>query len=155
MKINSIIFLLTITLLNSLKIKIIDEDFINVKIGNPPTSVKLLIDPTAPFSYIFSDFESQTTIKIEEGQFSNEFGKFEGEWQNDYIYITEDDVFNFRLRYFKVLNTNSPLKVDGVLAFGDSSFYPDGNIYNILGQMKTTFPNFKKMMSYDKLLCLS
>ena len=97
MKINSIIFLLTITLLNSLKIKIIDEDFINVKIGNPPTSVKLLIDPTAPFSYIFSDFESQTTIKIEEGQFSNEFGKFEGEWQNDYIYLTEDGVFNFRL----------------------------------------------------------
>ncbi len=29
-------------------------------------------------------------------------------------------------------------------------FYPDGNIYNILGQMKTTFPNFKKMMSNDK-----
>ena len=55
MKINSIIFLHIITLLNSLKINIIHEDFINIKIGNPPTSLKLLIDPTAPFSYIFSE----------------------------------------------------------------------------------------------------
>jgi len=145
-----IIVFFLISSLNCLTIKIIDEDFINVKIGNPPTQMKLLIDPTAPFSYIFKDFDSSTTMKIDEGKFSNEFGKFEGEWQNDYFYITEDNVFNFRLRYFKVLNTNSPLKVDGVLSFGDSSFYPDGNIYNILGQMKTTFPNFKKMMSYDK-----
>ena len=150
MKINSILFILTITSLNSLKIKIIDEDFINVKIGNPPTSLKLLIDPTAPFSYIFSDFESTTTIKIDEGKFLNEFGKFEGEWQNDYIYLTEDGVFNFRLRYFKVLKTNSPLNVDGVLSLGDSSFYQDANIYNILSQIKISFPNFKKVMSYDK-----
>ncbi len=112
MKINSIIFLHIITLLNSLKINIIDEDFINIKIGNPPTSLKLLIDPTAPFSYIFSEFESKTKKIIEEGQFLNEFGKFEGEWQNDYFYITDDGVFNFRLRYFKVLKTNSPLNVD-------------------------------------------
>ena len=150
MKINSILFILTITSLNSLKIKIIDEDFINVKIGNPPTSLKLLIDPTAPFSYIFSDFESTTTIKIDEGKFLNEFGKFEGEWQNDYFYITDDNVFNFRLRYFKVLKTNSPLNVDGVFSFGDSSFYQDANIYNILSQIKISFPNFKKVMSYDK-----
>ena len=150
MKINSILFILTITSLNSLKIKIIDEDFINVKIGNPPTSLKLLIDPTAPFSYIFSDFESTTTIKIDEGKFLNEFGKFEGEWQNDYFYITDDNVFNFRLRYFKVLKTNSPLNVDGVFSLGDSSFYQDANIYNILSQIKISFPNFKKVMSYDK-----
>ena len=150
MKINSILFILTITSLNSLKIKIIDEDFINVKIGNPPTSLKLLIDPTAPFSYIFSDFESTTTIKIDEGKFLNEFGKFEGEWQNDYFYITDDGIFNFRLRYFKVLKTNSPLNVDGVFSLGDSSFYPDANIYNILSQIKISFPNFHKVMSYDK-----
>ena len=89
--------------LNSLTIKIIDEDFINVKIENPPTQMKLLIDPTAPFSYIFKDFDSSTTMKIDEGKFSNEFRKFEGEWQNDYFYITEDNIFNFRLRCNELL----------------------------------------------------
>ena len=41
-----------ISLSLSLKINIVDEDFIEVLVGNPPVPMKLLIDPVAPFSYM-------------------------------------------------------------------------------------------------------
>ena len=39
-----------ISLSLSLKINIVDEDFIEVLVGSPPVPMKLLIDPVAPFS---------------------------------------------------------------------------------------------------------
>ena len=69
--------LIFLQLTSSLKLKIIDEDFVKVRVGNPQTELKLLIAPTSPFSYIFKDFNSKTTVKLESTKFENAFGLYE------------------------------------------------------------------------------
>ena len=82
-----------ISLSLSLKINIVDEDFIEVLVGNPPVPMKLLIDPVAPFSYMLKKFESSTLLPFENYKFSNSFGTFEGKWNSDFFYLTADKIF--------------------------------------------------------------
>ena len=132
-----------------IKLKILDEDFIKIRIGNPQTELKLLIDPVSPFTYIFKNFKSSTTEKLESTIFQNAFGTYEGEWQNDFFFLTEDPFFNIKLRYVKVLKTKSNFHVDGVFGLGYHSGYPESNIYSVLNKIHSLF-NMKKLLSYDK-----
>ena len=50
-------FFLIFQISKCLKLKIIDEDFIKIRIGNPQTEFKLLIDPITPFTYIFKNIK--------------------------------------------------------------------------------------------------
>ena len=88
--------LLFLQLSTSLKLKLIDEDFVKIRVGNPQTELKLLIDPTSPFSYIFKDFNSKTTEKLESTKFENAFGLYEGHW--------EEDFFLFKMTLILILN---------------------------------------------------
>ncbi len=71
--------LLILGSVTSITFKIVDEDYLIVKVGNPQKELKLLIDPTAPFSYIFGNTNSKTAQKHEKGQFKNIYGCFEGQ----------------------------------------------------------------------------
>ena len=140
--------LLILGSVTSITFKIVDEDYLIVKVGNPQKELKLLIDPTAPFSYIFTNTNSKTAQKHEKGQFKNIYGSFEGQWESDYFYFEHG--FNFLLKYVKVEKTSSHFKEDGVLALGYSSQYPESNIYLILSQMDNVF-DFEPVLSYDKV----
>ena len=141
--------LLFLQLATSLKLKIIDEDFVKIRVGNPQTELKLLIDPTSPFSYIFKDFNSKTTEKFESTKFENAFGLYEGHWEEDFFFIQDDPYFNIKLRYVKVTKTQSNLKVDGVFGLGYHAGYPESNIYSVLYKMSSIF-KMRKLLSYDK-----
>ena len=150
-KISYIILFTLITFSLSLKIPIVDEDFIEVLVGSKPTAMKLLIDPTAPFSYILSDFESTTTHTFSSDyEFKNIYGNFKGNWESDFFYLTSDKVFNLRIKYLKVKTKNSVLNVDGVIGLGFSKqFDEDCSIFQILHKM-TDVLSIENLMSYDK-----
>ena len=82
-----------ISLSLSLKINIVDEDFIEGLVGNPPVPMKLLIDPVVPFSYMLKKYESSTLLPFENYKFSNSFGTCEGNWNSDFFYLTADKIF--------------------------------------------------------------
>ena len=107
-----------ISLSLSLKINIVDEDFIQVLVGNPPVPMTLLIDPVAPFSYMLKKFESSTLLPFENYKFSNSFGTFEGKWNSDFFYLTADKIFPLRIKFLMVEKTTSVLDVDGVIGLG-------------------------------------
>ena len=142
-------FFLIFQISKCLKLKIIDEDFIKIRIGNPQTEFKLLIDPVTPFTYIFKNFQSKTTEKLESIIFENAFGTYEGEWQNDFFFLSDDPFFNIKLRYVKVLKTKSNFHVDGVFGLGYHPGYPESNIYSVLYKIHSLF-KMKKLLSYDK-----
>jgi hypothetical protein len=134
---SKIFFLLFLASVTSITFKIEEDDYLKVKIGNPQKEMKLLIDPTAPFSYIFEETNSKTVEKHEKGQFQNIYGSFEGQWETDYFYFEHG--FNFQLKYVRVEKTLSHFDVDGVLALGYSTQYPESNIYMILSKMDNVF----------------
>ena len=136
----------------SLKLQLVDEDYVVVQIGYPPKEFKLIVDPVGPFTYLFKENPSQSKVpgdKTEPFSFSNIFGNFTGEWKNDFFYLTTDRMMNFRMDYLEIKKKESKLNCDGVLGLGYSFEQSYGNIYEVLEKMYNVFPS-KKMMSYDK-----
>lgn len=146
-----LIHLISLILISSaFIINIKDENYVEAQIGYPPKAVKLMIDITGPYTYIFTDVESQTEKTNNQTEsFKNIFGSFEGEWKSDFFYLTEDKIFNFRMDYIQITKKNTKLDCDGVLGLGYSSKYKDGNIYEVLKNMPNVVKNEKKM-SFDK-----
>jgi hypothetical protein len=136
----------------SLKLQLVDEDYVIVQIGYPPKQYKLMVDPVGPFTYIFKENESTSKrdgelSKTEE--FQNVFGNFSGVWKNDFFYLTSDKLMNFRMDYVEIKKKETKLICDGVLGLGYSFKHSFGNIYEVLEKMYNVFKS-KKMISYDK-----
>ena len=146
------LFSILFTAIFSLKLQLVDEDYVVVQIGYPAKEYKLIVDPVGPFTYLFKENDSQSKIageKSEPYSFSNVFGNFTGTWKNDYFYLTVDKLMNFRMDYLEITKKDSKLKCDGVLGLGYSFEQSYGNIYEVLEKMYNVFPS-KKMLSYDK-----
>ena len=136
----------------SLKLQLIDEDYVKVQIGYPPKEYKLIVDPVSPITYLFKENPSQTKMEGELNKqitFSNVFGNFTGVWKNDFFYLTDDRLMNFRMDYVEITKKDSKLLCDGVLGIGYSFENSYGNIYEVLEKMYNAFPS-KKVFSYDK-----
>ena len=58
-----ILSLLIIQSIFSLKLQLVDEDYVKVQIGYPPKEYKLIVDPVSPFTYLFK--ENPSTTKME------------------------------------------------------------------------------------------
>ena len=136
----------------SLKLQLVDEDYVKVQIGYPPKEYKLIVDPVSPITYLFKENPSQTKRQGELNKtitFSNVFGNFTGIWKNDFFYLTDDKLMNFRFDYVEITKRESKLLCDGVLGLGYSFEQSYGNIYEVLEKMYNVFPS-KKVLSYDK-----
>ena len=136
----------------SLKLQLVDEDYVIVQIGYPPKQYKLIVDTVSPFTYLFKENPSETKIEGElnkEITFSNVFGNFTGVWKNDFFYLTDDRLMNFRFDYVEITKKDPKLVCDGVLGLGYSYEQNYGNIYDVLAKMYNVFPS-KKVFSYDK-----
>ena len=146
------LFSILFTAIFSLKLQLVDEDYVVVQIGYPSKEYKLIVDPVGPFTYLFKENDSQSKIageKSEPYSFSNVFGNFTGTWKNDYFYLTVDKLMNFRMDYLEITKKDSKLNCDGVLGLGFSFEQSYGNIYEVLEKMYNVFPS-KKILSYDK-----
>jgi len=147
-----ILSLLLIQSIFSLKLQLVDEDFVKVQIGYPPKEYKLIVDPVSPFTYLFKENPSTTKMEGELKNpitFSNVFGNFTGLWKNDFFYLTDDKLMNFRFDYVEITKKDTKLICDGVLGLGYSYEQSYGNIYEVLEKMYNVFPS-KKVLSYDK-----
>ena len=146
-----LIVLLLIPICLNLEFKIEDEDYLVIPFGGKKRAMKLLIDPMGHFTYILRPVISSTMEKFKENyNFSNNFGEFEGHWEEDFMFPTKEREFGFKLRYLRVDKKDTNLDVDGVIGLGYSDHFPDNtNIYKILSKMKSIF-NFKNVMTYDK-----
>ena len=136
----------------SLKLQLVDEDYVKVQIGYPPKEYKLIVDPVSPFTYLFKENPSTTKTEGELKKpitFSNVFGNFTGVWKNDFFYLTDDKLMNFRFDYVEITKKDTKLICDGVLGLGYSYEQSYGNIYEVLEKMFNVFPS-KKVLSYDK-----
>ena len=146
------LFLILFSGILSLKLQLVDEDYVVVQIGYPAKEYKLIVDPLGPFTYLFKENDSQSKQdgdKTEPFSFSNVFGNFTGTWKNDFFYLTVDKMMNFRMDYLEITKKDSKLNCDGVLGLGYSFEQSYGNIYEVLEKMYNVFPS-KKMISYDK-----
>ena len=147
-----ILSLLIIQSIFSLKLQLVDEDYVKVQIGYPPKEYKLIVDPVSPFTYLFKENPSTTKMEGELKNpitFSNVFGNFTGVWKNDFFYLTDDKLMNFRFDYVEITKKDTKLICDGVLGLGYSYEQRYGNIYEVLEKMYNVFPS-KKVLSYDK-----
>ena len=136
----------------SLKLQLVDEDYVIVQIGYPPQEYKLIVDPVGPFTYLFKENASPSKLPGELSTpltFQNVFGNFTGIWKNDFFYLTVDRLMNFRMDYLEIQKKETKLKCDGVLGLGYSFQQSYGNIYETLEKMYNVFKS-KKMFSYDK-----
>ena len=136
----------------SLKLQLVDEDYVVVQIGYPPKQYKLIVDPVGPFTYLFAPNNSTSKVDGELSKtedFQNVFGNFSGVWKNVFFYLTTDKLMNFRMDYLEVTKKETKLKCDGVLGLGYSFYHSYGNIYEVLEKMYNVFKS-KKMVSYDK-----
>ena len=136
----------------SLKLQLVDEDYVIVQIGYPPKEYKLIVDPVGPFTYLFKENDSTSKLPGEVStplEFQNVFGNFTGIWKNDFFYLTVDRLMNFRMDYLEIQKKETKLKCDGVLGLGYSFQQSYGNIYETLEKMYNVFKS-KKMFSYDK-----
>ena len=148
------LFLFTIlfSAILSLKLQLVDEDYVIVQIGYPPKEYKLIVDPVGPFTYLFRENDSQSKLpgeKTEPLTFANVFGNFTGTWKNDFFYLTNDKMMNFRMDYLEITKKDSKLNCDGVLGLGYSFAESYSSIYEVLEKIYNVFPG-KKMLSYDK-----
>ena len=136
----------------SLKLQLVDEDYVIVQIGYPSKQYKLIVDPVSPITYLFKENPSPTKMEGELNKpitFSNVFGNFTGVWKNDFFYLTDDRLMNFRFDYVEITKKDTKLICDGVLGLGYSYEQNYGNIYDVLAKMYNVFPS-KKVFSYDK-----
>lgn len=147
----SVLVLFLISSISALKIDIVDEDYIEVEVGSDKKPLKLVIDPTSPFSYLIKKVDSKTKETFSESfAFHTIYGKFEGNWEKDYFYLTSDKAFTFKLKYLQVKSTDSVFNADGVIGLGFSKqIDQDCSIFSILGKMSDVF-ELKNAMSYDK-----
>ena len=144
--------LLLLNVVFSLKLQLVDEDYVVVQIGYPPKQYKLMVDPVGPFTYLFAENNSTSKLDGELSgthEFQNVFGNFSGVWKNDFFYLTTDRLMNFRMDYLEITKKETKLQCDGVLGLGYSFQDSYGNIYEVLEKMYNVFKS-KKMMSYDK-----
>ena len=97
--------LFVISSIFSLKLQLIDEDYVLVQIGLPPKPYKLFVDPMGSFTYLFKPLNSTSTLPGESDQleFTNVLGKFKGIWKNDFIYLTDDRLMNFRMDFLEMV----------------------------------------------------
>jgi hypothetical protein len=147
-----ILSLFLIQSLSALKLQLVDEDYVIVQIGYPPQEYKLIVDPVSPMTYLFKESKSPTKMEGELNKtitFSNVFGNFTGVWKNDFFYLTDDRLMNFRMDYVEITQNDTKLLCDGVLGLGYSFEQSYGNIYEVLEKMYNVFPS-KKLLSYDK-----
>ena len=147
-----ILSLLLLQIALSLKLQLVDEDYVKVQIGYPPKEYKLIVDPVSPLTYLFKENPSSTKMEGDLSSsisFSNVFGNFTGVWKNDFFYLTDDRLMNFRMDYVEITKKDSKLICDGVLGLGYSYEHSYGNIYEVLEKMYNVFPS-KKVLSYDK-----
>ena len=80
------LFLILFSGILSLKLQLVDEDYVVVQIGYPAKEYKLIVDPLGPFTYLFKENDSQSKQdgdKTGPFSFSNVFGNFTGTWKND------------------------------------------------------------------------
>ena len=135
----------------TLKLQLVDEDYVLVQIGLPPKAYKLFVDPFGSFTYLFKPLNSTSTLPGEGAplEFTNSLGKFKGVWKNDFFYLTDDRLMNFRMDYLEITEKDSKFQCDGVLGLGYSFSQSYGNIYEVLAKMYNVFPS-KKVLSYDK-----
>ena len=131
---NILIFLLLINGIFSLQLQLINEDYVEVQIGYPAKTYKLIVDPVAPFTYIFNPevLKSNSTESLKEtDEFTNVFGSFEGEWREDFFYLTNDRLMNFRLQYLYITEISSVKLYNHIflLLFHKHHFQ---SIYNLL-----------------------
>ena len=61
-KINIFLSLLLISSIYSLKLQLIDEDYVLVQIGLPPKPYKLFVDPLGSFTYLFKPVDSTSKL---------------------------------------------------------------------------------------------
>jgi hypothetical protein len=100
---------------------------------------------------LFADVNSKSAVKGESFKYTDMFGTVEGNWETDSIFITPDEIFNFKLKYLKVTKKESLIdRVDGILGLGYSSTYPDCNIYKILQTMSNVLINTEPFMTFDR-----
>lgn len=141
--------LLAISEIFCLQVNVVDKDYVNVLVGFPQKKLKLMIDPMAPFTYIFEKIGSKTEKMLgEKIKFDNVFGSFEGVWKEDNFFLTDEKNFNFNLEYVLIEKKNTLLKCDGVIGLGYSPANPKGNIYDVLGTMKGVFNKIDKRLTY-------
>ena len=127
----------------SLKLQLVDEDYVIVQIGLPPKQYKLFVDPMSSFTYLFKPLNSTSTLPGELStpfEFSNVLGKFKGVWKNDFFYLTDDRLMNFRMDYLEITEKDTKFICDGVLGLGYSFSQSYGNIYEVLAKMYNVFP---------------
>ena len=150
-KLNIFLSLLLISSIYSLKLQLIDEDYVLVQIGLPPQQYKLFVDPLGSFTYLFKPGQSTSKLEGEAApiEFTNVLGKFKGVWKNDFFYLTDDKLMNFRMDYVEITEKETKFQCDGVLGLGYSFSQSYGNIYEVLEKMYNVFPS-KKLISYDK-----
>ena len=133
--------LFVISSIFSLKLQLIDEDYVLVQIGLPPKPYKLFVDPMGSFTYLFKPLNSTSTLPGESDQleFTNVLGKFKGIWKNDFIYLTDDRLMNFRMDFLEITEKDTKFQCDGVLGLGYSFSQSYGNIYDVLAKMYNVF----------------
>ena len=108
-----ILSLLLIQSLLALKLQLIDEDYVKVQIGYPPQEYKLIVEPESPLTYLFKENKSPTKMEGELNKpitFSNVFGNFTGVWKNDFFYLTDDRLMNFRMDYVEITKKDTRLR---------------------------------------------
>ena len=150
---NSKIFFLfsLITFSLQLRVKIFDKQYVYIRIGFNSDRLKFLIDPTAPFSMLFTDTNSKSATKGDHYKYTDMFGTVEGNWETDTFFITPDEIFNFQLKYLKVSKKDSLIeRADGILGLGYSSTYPECNIYKTLQKMSNVLINTEPFMTFDR-----
>ena len=103
-----------------LKLNLVDEYFVKVYVGDSKKELKLLVDPTYSFTYIFKQYESNSK-KMEEEKpkvYSTIYGNFSGSWANDDFYFKEDNI-TINMKFLDIHYTKDKfVNADGVLGLG-------------------------------------
>ena len=144
-------FLFIISFSLSLKLDLIDGYFIYAYLGDSQTKLKLLVDPTYPFTYILNSnsYKSKTkkSPELTPFLFSNIYGNYSGKWVIDTFHFKEENItieMRFLDIYYKKFNL---LNADGVLGLGNY-FNSEFNIYYYLNQKENNCS--KNLAIYDK-----
>lgn len=144
-----IISLVIIDFSINLKLNLIEDYFIYTYIGDSQTKLKLLVDPTYPFTYILKSYKSKTKKypEINPVIFSNIYGNYSGKWTIDSFYFEEENI-TLDIKYLDIYyKKKNLLKADGVLGLG-TYLNNDSNIYYYLNKIPNNCLN--NFTVYDK-----
>lgn len=78
----------------------------------------------------------------------SDISKVNGEWRNDFFYLTVDILINFKMDYVAVTKKESRLDCDGIIGLGYYTFHLKGNIYDLLYKMPDVL-KVERVLSYD------